>query len=226
IVAAYLVSLVKKETRLSLKGTLKVLEEGARTALPVIAAVATAGIIAGVVSVTGLGSKFASGIIALSGGILPFALMLTMVACIVLGMGLPTTANYVVTATVAAPALINQFGLDPIAVHMLVFYFGIVADITPPVCLAAYAGAGIAQANTFKSGYISIILAISASIIRYIFIYNPINVEVDVTIINMILSITSDLIRTKALSCSMVPYLIRNTIMWEQFDLYIGGIFI
>src|SRR5699024_10343604 len=96
IVAAYLVSLVKKETRLSLKGTLKVLEEGARTALPVIAAVATAGIIAGVVSVTGLGSKFASGIIALSGGILPFALMLTMVACILLGMGLTTTDNYLV----------------------------------------------------------------------------------------------------------------------------------
>src|SRR5699024_176845 len=85
---------------------------------------------------------------------------------------LPTTANYVVTATVAAPALINQFGLDPIAVHMFVFYFGIVADITPPVCLAAYAGAGIAQANPFKSGVTAVKLAIAAFIIPYIFIYN------------------------------------------------------
>lgn len=225
IVAAYLVSLVKKETRLSLKGTLKVLEEGARTALPVIAAVATAGIIAGVVSVTGLGSKFASGIIALSGGILPFALMLTMVACIVLGMGLPTTANYVVTATVAAPALINQFGLDPIAVHMFVFYFGIVADITPPVCLAAYAGAGIAQANPFKSGVTAVKLAIAAFIIPYIFIYNPILVGVDVTLINMILAITTALIGMMALSSSMVGFFIRNSKMWERIALLIGGIF-
>lgn len=225
IVAAYLISLVKKETRLSLKGTLKVLEEGARTALPVIAAVATAGIIAGVVSVTGLGSKFASGIIALSGGILPFALMLTMVACIVLGMGLPTTANYVVTATVAAPALINQFGLDPIAVHMFVFYFGIVADITPPVCLAAYAGAGIAQANPFKSGVTAVKLAIAAFIIPYIFIYNPILVGVDVTLINMILAITTALIGMMALSSSMVGFFIRNSKMWERIALFIGGIF-
>lgn len=225
IVSAYLVSFVKKETRLSLKGTLKVLEEGARTALPVIAAVATAGIIAGVVSVTGLGSKFASGIIALSGGILPFALMLTMVACIVLGMGLPTTANYVVTATVAAPALINQFGLDPIAVHMFVFYFGIVADITPPVCLAAYAGAGIARANPFKSGVTAVKLAIAAFIIPYIFIYNPILVGVDVTLINMILAITTALIGMMALSSSMVGFFIRNSKMWERIALFIGGIF-
>src|SRR5699024_11995808 len=106
-------------------------------------------------------------IIALYGGSLPLALMLTMVACIVLGMGLPTTANYVVTATVAAPALINQFGLDPIAVHMFVFYFGIVADITPPVCLVAYAGAGIAQAYSFKSGDTVVKLAIYSLIISY-----------------------------------------------------------
>src|SRR5699024_3771271 len=140
IAAAFLVSLVRKETRMSLRETINVLEQGARVARPVIAAVATAGIIAGVVSITGLGAKFATGIIALSSGILPLALFFTMIACIVLGMGLPTTANYVVTATVAAPALINELGLEPIAVHMFVFYFGIVADITPPVCLAAYAG--------------------------------------------------------------------------------------
>src|SRR5699024_10214536 len=119
--------------------TVDVLEQGARIALPVIAAVATAGIIAGVISITGLGSKFAAGIIALSSGSLVLALIFTMVVCIILGMGLPTTANYVVTATVAAPALINGFDLAPIAVHMFVFYFGIIADITPPVCLAAYA---------------------------------------------------------------------------------------
>src|SRR5690625_6314265 len=84
-------------------------------------------------------------------------------------MGLPTTANYVVTATIAAPALINGFDLAPISVHMFVFYFGIVADITPPVCLAAYAGAGIARANPFKSGVTAVKLAIAAFIVPYIF---------------------------------------------------------
>src|SRR5699024_4535783 len=152
IITAYLVSLVRRETRMSPAKVIHVLEQGARVSLPVIAAVATAGIIAGVVAMTGLGAKFATSIIALSGGYLILALFFTMIACLVLGMGLPTTANYVVTATVAAPALINGFDLAPIAVHMFVFYFGIVADITPPVCLAAYAGAGIAGANPFQSG--------------------------------------------------------------------------
>src|SRR5690625_1138383 len=123
IATAFVVSLVRSETRMGLRKIIYVLEQGARVALPVIAAVATAGIIAGVVSMTGLGSKFAASIIALSGGHLFLALFFTMIACLVLGMGLPTTANYVVTATVAAPALINGFDLAPIAVHMFVFYF-------------------------------------------------------------------------------------------------------
>src|SRR5690625_7043970 len=114
---------------------------------------------------TGLGGKFAASIIALSGGYLFLALFFTMIACLILGMGLPTTANYVVTAMVAAPALINGFDLAPIAVHMFVFYFVIVADLTPPVCLAASAGAGIAGANPFKSGVSAVKLAIAAFII-------------------------------------------------------------
>src|SRR5699024_9163781 len=115
IVTAFLVSLVRKDTRISLRNVIEVFEQDAREALLVIAAASTAGIIAGVVSISGLGSKFASGIIALSGGYLLPALIFTMIACIVLGMGLPTTANYVVTATVAAPVLINEFGIAPIA---------------------------------------------------------------------------------------------------------------
>lgn len=224
IVSAFLISLIRKETRMSLKKTIKVLEEGARVALPVIAAVATAGIIAGVVSVTGLGAKFAAGIIALSGGILPFALVFTMIACLVLGMGLPTTANYVVTATVAAPALINQFGLEPIAVHMFVFYFGIVADITPPVCLAAYAGAGIARANPFASGVTAVKLAIAAFIIPFIFIYSPILVGVDVTIIKLVPVIGTALIGMIALSSAMIGYFARNSKAWERAILFAAGI--
>jgi len=201
-----------------------VLEQGARVALPVIAAVATAGIIAGVVSMTGLGAKFASGIIALSSGHLILALFFTMIACIILGMGLPTTANYVVTATVAAPALINEFGLAPIAVHMFVFYFGIVADITPPVCLAAYAGAGIARANPFKTGVIAVKLAIAAFIVPYIFIYNPILVLVDVTPLALIFAIVTSLIGMAGISSAVVGFYARNSFIWERLALFAGGL--
>ena len=224
IISAFLVSLLRKDTRMSFIQTIKVLEEGARVALPVIAAVATAGIIAGVVSMTGLGSKFAAGIIALSSGHLLLALVFTMIACIILGMGLPTTANYVVTATIAAPALINDFGVAPLAAHMFVFYFGIVADITPPVCLAAYAGAGIAKANPFKTGIIAVKLAIAAFIIPYIFIFNPILVLVDVTPLKLIIAVTTATLGMIAVSSAMIGYFIRNSRLWERGVLLIGGL--
>ena len=224
IIAAFLVSLVRKETRMSFRKTVHVLEQGTRVALPVIAAVATAGVIAGVVSMTGLGSKFAAGVIELSNGYLILALIFTMIACLVLGMGLPTTANYVVTATIAAPVLINEFGVAPIAAHMFVFYFGIAADITPPVCLAAYAGAGIAGANPFKTGMIAVKLAIAAFIVPFIFIYNPILVMVDIEPVMLVFSVVAALIGMVAVSSSMIGYFIRNSRLWERFILFAAGI--
>lgn len=226
IIAAFAVSLIRKETRMSFRKTIDVFEQGTRVALPVIAAVATAGVIAGVVSITGLGAKFASGIIALSGGHLIFALIFTMIACIILGMGLPTTANYVVTATIAAPALINGFDVPPLAAHMFVFYFGIVADITPPVCLAAYAGAGIARANPFKTGVTAVKLAIAAFIVPYIFIYNPIIVMVDATPVKLIFAVVTALIGMMAVSSSMIGYFVRNSTIWERVVLFVGGLFL
>lgn len=224
ILSAFLVTLVRKESRMSLRDIVNMLEQGARVALPVISAVATAGIIAGVVSITGLGAKFASGIIALSGGFLILALFFTMVACIVLGMGLPTTANYVVTATIAAPVLINEFGIAPLAAHMFVFYFGIVADITPPVCLAAYAGAGIAKANPFKTGVTAVKLAIAAFIVPYIFIYNPILVLVDVTALKLLLAITTALVGMIGVSSAVIGFFIRTSRVWERIVLFGAGL--
>src|SRR5690625_29831 len=224
IATAFVVSLVRSETRMGLRKMIYVLEQGARVALPVIAAVATAGIIAGVVSMTGLGSKFAASIIALSGGHLFLALFFTMIACLVLGMGLPTTANYVVTATVAAPALINGFDLAPIAVHMFVFYFGIVADITPPVCLAAYAGAGIAGANPFKSGVTAVKLAIAAFIIPYIFVYSPILVMVDVTVVQLVIAVITAIIGMIAVSSSVIGFFNTESKVIERLILFIGGL--
>src|SRR5690625_3214688 len=224
IITAFLVGLIRKETRMSFRKIIFVLEEGARIALPIIAAVSTAGIIAGVISITGLGTKFAAAIIALSGGYWQLALFFTMIACIILGMGLPTTANYVVTATVAAPALINLFGFEMLAVHMFVFYFGIVADITPPVCLAAYAGAGIAKANPFKSGVTAVKLAIAAFIIPYMFIREPMLLLIDPTFLGVTVSFLSALIGMVGVSTALIGYFVRSAKWWERLMLFAGGL--
>lgn len=223
IVTAFAVSLLKKETRMSLRATIAMFEEGARIALPVIAAVGCAGIIAGVVGITGLGNKFASGIIALANGQLILALVFTAIACLVLGMGLPTTANYVVTATVAAPALINEFGVAPMAVHLFVFYFGIIADITPPVCLAAYAGAGIARANPFQSGVMAVKLAIAAFIVPFAFVYNPMIVLVDVDGW-IVWSLLTTAVGMTAISSSVIGYFIRISHGWERIVMFGAGL--
>lgn len=224
IACAFAVGMIRKETRPSLVGMVKIFEQGARVALPVIAAVASAGIIAGVVGMTGLGSKFAAGIISLADGVLILALLFTMVACIVLGMGLPTTANYVVTATIAAPALINEFGLPPMAVHLFVFYFGIIADITPPVCLAAFAGAGIAGANPMKTGFAAVKLAIGAFIIPYAFIYNPMLVMVDPTIPGLFTALLFSLLGIMGVSSAMIGHLVRDSLPWERLVLLAAGL--
>lgn len=224
IACALLVSLFRKVTRPTLKGLLIIFEQGAKVALPVIAAVASAGIIAGVVGMTGLGSKFAAGIISLADGVLILALLFTMVACIVLGMGLPTTANYVVTATIAAPALINEFGLPPMAVHLFVFYFGIIADITPPVCLAAFAGAGIARANPMKTGFTAVKLAIGAFIIPYAFIYNPMLVMVDVNPLDLIFALLFSLLGIMGVSSALIGHFVRDSLAWERLVMLVAGL--
>lgn len=223
IVAAFLVSFFNKETRMGIKDILEALEEGARVALPVIAACATAGIIVGTVVFTGLGSKIAGGLLNIAGDNLFLLLFFTMIACLILGMGLPTTANYVVTATMASPALI-QYGVEPIAAHFFVFYFGIIADITPPVCLAAYAGAGIARANPMKSGVLAFQLAIAALIIPYVFAYDPILLLQDATVLKLIPVIITALLGMASVAAAMMGYFIYNTKWYERILLIAGGI--
>ena len=149
------------------------LEETARGAISVVLACGCAGIIVGSITMTGLGLKLAGGIVDLSGGLLMPTLVLTMLCCIFLGLGLPTTANYIIQATITAPALV-ELGIPALAAHMFVFYFGIVADITPLVGLAAIAGAGIAGASTIKTGLNASRLGISAYVAPYIFVLNPV----------------------------------------------------
>ncbi|MBE6990702.1 MAG: TRAP transporter permease [Ruminococcaceae bacterium] len=158
-----------KDTFVSAVGAL---EAGAKGAVTVAVACAMAGIIAGCITVTGLASILINAIVRVAGNVTIIGLVLTMLCCIVLGMGVPTTANYCIMASTCAPILV-QLGFPVVAAHFFVFYFGIVADITPPVALAAYAGSAIAKSDPMKTGVNATKLAIAAFVVPYIFAYSP-----------------------------------------------------
>jgi len=172
IITAILVTWVKWSERLTFKGILIALSKGAQSSCSIIASCATAGIVVGALNMTGAGLKLASAIVSLSSGILIFGLILTMMTSIILGMGLPTTASYLICAAVAAPALVQQ-GVSPIGAHMFVFYFACISAITPPVALAAFAGAGIAKAKPMHVALSACKIGVSAFIIPFMFIYGP-----------------------------------------------------
>jgi len=223
IISAIAVSFIRKDTRMSIKEIILGLDEGARSALPVVLACASAGIIVGVVTLTGLGVKFSTGILILSGGNLYLAMLFTMFASIILGMGMPTTANYIVQATIAAPVLV-ELGVPVIAAHLFVFYFGIVADITPPVALAAFAGSGIAGSNPFKTGVEASKLAFSAYLVPFIFATNPELVLVDTTVVRVIAALATALIGMYAIGGGVSGYLQCRSKVWERILLMGGGI--
>ena len=180
ILAAIVVGFLNSEERLTPGKILEALEAGARGAVTVAVACAMAGIIAGCITVTGLASILINGIVNLAGNATIIGLVLTMLCCILLGMGVPTTANYCIMAATCAPILV-QLGFNVVAAHFFVFYFGIVADITPPVALAAYAGSAIAKSDPMKTGITATKLAIAAFIVPYIFAYNPEMLFVDMS---------------------------------------------
>ncbi|MGB7632023.1 MAG: TRAP transporter permease [Candidatus Deferrimicrobium sp.] len=164
-------SLANAETRLTLFELVRSLHNGARSALGVAVACAVIGIVVGVATMTGLGVKLSGGIISLAGGMLFFTLILTMVASLILGMGVPTIPTYIITSTMAAPAL-AVYGVPPLVAHMFVFYFGLLADLTPPVALAAFAAAGIAKADPTKTGFAAVRLALAGFVVPFIFVYD------------------------------------------------------
>lgn len=225
ILAAIIVSMFRKETRLTPKTFVQSLENGARNTIGVAAACAIAGIIVGVVSLTGIGLKLADGLLALSGGIDIFALFLTMIACLILGMGVPTTANYVIMATITAPIILKLIPETPVlAAHMFVFYFGIVADITPPVALAAYAGSAISGGNPIRTGVIATRLAIAAFIIPYIFVLNPAMLLIDTSFPKVVQIIITSTIGMFAISGGLEGFMTKKMPWWERVLAVIGGL--
>lgn len=223
IALSWLFGLVRKETRMSLKEIFKTFEEAARAALAVIAACATAGIVVGVVTLTGLGLKLSSNMLDLAGNNLWIALVLTMFASLVLGMGLPTTATYIVLATMAAPALTN-LGVAPIAAHLFVFYFGILADITPPVALAVYAGSAIAGSNPWKTGIEAVKMALGAFLVPYIFAVSPVLVLVGATWGKVAAMLFTSLLGMTALGTGVTGFWTTHLRPYERAMLIVGGI--
>jgi len=216
-------SMLKKSTRMSFKDFVEALEMGGKNIIGVAIACATAGIIIGVVTLTGLGLKMANGLLSLSHGIKILTLFYTMIASLILGMGVPTTANYLITSTITAPAVV-QLGAPLLAAHMFTFYFGIIADITPPVALAAYAGSAIAKSNPFKTGLTATKLAIAAFLIPYIFVYNPALLLINTTWIQVIQILITSVVGMIGVGAAMEGYLLAHTSWFERGLLLVGGL--
>jgi TRAP transporter 4TM/12TM fusion protein len=214
---------VRKATRMSLREILDAFELGARNAVGVTLACACAGIIIGVVTLTGLGLKMGNGLVMLAGGNLLLTLFFTMITSLILGMGAPTTANYIITATIAAPALI-LLEVHPLAAHMFVFYFGIVADITPPVALAAYAGSGIARSDPLATAIIATKLSIGAFLVPYIFVFNPAMLWIDTTAVALVQTLITSCCGMTGVGASMIGYFLRPMSWLERGVFFVGGL--
>ncbi len=229
MVVCFLLSFATKgSSALNPKTVIESLENGAKNTVGVAVACGMAGLISGVVTMTALGQLLINTLVPIAENSTFLALVLTMLCCIVLGMGVPTTANYVIMATITAPILIKM-GIPMLAAHMFVFYFGIVADITPPVALAAYAGSAIAKSNPLKTGVTATRLAITAFIVPYIFAYSPemligIDMGVATPWYNIILLVITAICGIYIISAGMEGYMFKKMPVWERVMALAGGL--
>ena len=228
ILVAIVVSLFDKENRITPAKIFEALEAGGKGTITVAVACCMAGIIAGCITATGLASKLISAVVSISNQVSfvnPqfIAMFLTMICCIILGMGVPTTANYCIMASTCAPILITM-GVPKICAHFFVFYFGIVADITPPVALAAYAGSAIAKSNPMKTGINATKLAIGAFIVPYIFCLNPAMLLIDVTAFGIIQIVITSLVGIFGVAAAMNGFLFKKLEWPFRVLICIGGL--
>jgi TRAP transporter 4TM/12TM fusion protein len=237
ILVAIVVSMFRKETRFTPTTFITALSGGARNTIGVALACAVAGIVVGIVSLSGLGQTLIGMLTQVVN--IPFftathtnlliALIITMIACLILGMGVPTTANYIIMATITAPMVIRA-GVETgtvvpvLAAHMFVFYFGIVADITPPVALAAFAGAAIAKANPIKTGITATRLAITAFLIPYIFVFSPSMLFIDTNALQVVQIIITSFIGMFGLAAGLEGYMFRHINVLERLMAIAGGL--
>ncbi len=211
------------DDNLTFSKVLDALEAGAKSCITVAVACAMAGLVAGCITSTGLASMLITAVVTISGGHVMIALLLTMLCCIVLGMGVPTTANYCIMASTCAPILIT-IGVPQVAAHFFVFYFGIVADITPPVALAAYAGSAIAKAPPMKTAFNATKLAIAAFIVPYIFAMNPAMLLIDTTTLQVIIVVVTSIIGIFGVAAALNGYLFRQMNILVRVLFAAGGL--
>lgn len=223
IAVCILVPFLRKGTQVPVSSIIQAIPAGARSVLSVSCACSTAGIVVGIVTMTGLGLKLGEGLLNLTHGLLLPTLFFTMITSIVLGMGVPTTANYLITATVAAPILVKM-GVPVMCAHLFAFYFGIMSDVTPPVALAAYAGSAIAKSNPLKTGVEACKLAIGAFLVPYMFVLNPVLIMQGGTPLGMIQSLITALLGMVAISSCTTGYFIVNLRGYERFIMAVIGL--
>lgn len=224
IASLILVSLIfmKKGKRITLTKILNALESGAKEVVPITIACATAGIIIGVMNKTGLSMKFSSLLISLSSGNLLFALILTMCCCVLLGMGLPTSAAFIVTAALGAPALISM-GVDTMAAYMFVFYFASISAITPPVALAAYAAAGIAKTSPMRTGLYATRLGIAGFLVPYFFCFNT-ALLMKGSMFDIVLASLTSIVGIVLLAAALEGYALANIRGIERIGIAVGSL--
>ena len=223
IVLSIVVSLFDKENRITLPKFFDALEAGGKSTITVATACGVAGIISGSITMTGLANELINGIIAVSNNHLIIALFLTMLCCIVLGMGVPTTANYCIMAATCAPILIRM-GVPALAAHFFVFYFGIVADITPPVALAAYAGSAIAKANPMKTAFNASRLAIAVFIVPYVFCFSPALLMIDTNAMEVIRIVITSFIGIFGVAAGLEGYLKKEMNPLQRVLFVVAGL--
>ncbi len=223
IISLIVVSWVRKVTRMGFKEIVNTLADGARGSMEIIATCAAAGIIVGVLSQTGLGQKFAMIIFNYSGGNLLLALIFTMIIAIVLGMGMPTTAAYAISASVLAPALVREFQVPEMAAHLFIFYFACLSALTPPVALASFAAAAIASARPWEVGWHSVKFALAGFLVPFMFVYGPAMVLVG-TPWEITLTIVTGLLGTAALAASVQGWFLTETSRVQRIVLLVGAL--
>lgn len=223
LVAALVLSWVRRDTRIGGVRVLAILADSAQAAMPVALACATVGIVVGVVSITGLGLKLATGIVGLAGGSLAMTLLLTMVAALVLGTGLPTSATYIITSIMAAPAL-EQLGVPKLVAHMFVFYFGILADLTPPTAISTYATSSIAGADVWKTQWLGMMLSLSGFIIPFSFAYDPALLLMSTSVAHIALRTIMATLGIVMLGAGLIGYFQRPTRPVERVLLLAGSV--
>jgi TRAP transporter 4TM/12TM fusion protein len=222
LLAIVVVSFLKKESRMTPPKILNALAKTGYNCVMVVGACATAGIVIGVVLLTGMGAKITALVITISAGSLLFALPIVMLASILFGMGLPTVVCYVLLAATVAPSLIN-LGVTPMAAHLYIFYFGMLCMVTPPVCFAAYAGAAIAESDPMKTGWTAWTFALAGFLLPYMFVYNN-SLLLMGSAMNVLFSVLTSMIGVICLGAGVIGYVLKKTPAHERLLLFAAAV--